>query len=963
MNRHIPNVVIQAPNSRPAPTVAPVQALGNEAGAKAMRKRIHGADTVKPPSPDIPVVEPMNVDDVVMEDNDAFVNENAAQSWVVKKPIYDFNLNSKKGKADMMTVLPSAVQLQLKQDFGKDDANHSFTNDATMRHAFLHLYFSDYLTDSDWHQLRRGMPVADRLGSIFDDYGQVDFRPLRDNFFPEGWEDATDFNEERSAQLTSCFLFYKGSAAAVVRYIGGPFVGAHRNVPEILNNIRGIVPDHIYDHVKRVYTVGAPVFCNDSSTDENLQTYSTYGNHATADKDVALLHKTLLKDEKRGHVMCLDPRLEEFVEHLHLCPIGLCDLEHKIKKPRFIYDASFHPTPTSQTCNDWTTKETEPDLEFPATFARFITWMWNMRISHPNEEIYPLDDDITAAFRSFCWHPSMVSMHGMKACNKLWLMVRLTFGDCSSPPNSEPVFIARREMAKHFFNMPDVVERAAKFMPKLTIIEPSLADIASIMRIPSDSHNPGVQRDVQRNHDADTPPYVHHVDDNLYGALRQRLLRAIAASILGLYSVMGDPVPTQPDPFSYEKFELTCNHLRKITGIMIDTRSMYLWLPQYKRDQIVDLLAEWLNKKDFLMLAGLELQGVLIDASRFNNWGRLRFFILQGVISKALRQRYHTLTRVCKQTEADVATKLAKYKVPPAVMKQLVRQGCDQVYAKYLYRSKDATTISERLHNELRTLHDYLADPTNPWRINIGHIIPRDYVSVNVGDASFFGVGFWSDQFRVICMIATCLSIRKRCYYGKDHAGRLSMNILEYVTSIFDYACSITILEHDTGATMREQLFPNGVPPMARILSSKDNRVSEAWIRKGATSAIQGQQLIRIMGALGNYSTTKQDGGHIKGTDNKAADMLSRPDKENGYRLDHAALLAHLDNTIATYPRFATYKVFMPSSNLFRAVAWALRPTDQVAATELTPPQLVQPFGRFMSIDEFRVSMEYLYDS
>jgi len=937
--------------------------LGNERGAEAMYERVHG-EGVTPPTADD--TTPMEVDPPTPPASVEIDNANAeiggsANSWVVREPVCKIKLNTKKGKEAMRLSLPSAVRTQLDQDFGKDDNNHSFTNDATFRHILLPLYSSNYLDDNEWFHLRMAVPCVERLGRLIDDVAEVDFRPLRENFFPDGWDTATDFNHERTRMLTACLLFYKGSVAALVRYVGGPFVGDHRDVPKILNNIRGKVPQHVYNDIERIFTTGAPTFCNASSTDENLQTYLKYGNHTSA-TDETIIRKTMLKDEKRGHVIMLDDRLTEFVLHAHVCPVALADLVHEIKTPRFIYDASFHPTPPSLTCNDWTNKSNEPELEFPAAYMTLLVWMWNMRISNPRKELYGLDDDVVAAFRTVCWHPNLVSMHGLRVLGHLWFMARLTFGDCSSPPNFEPIAIARRWMAKYYYNLPNVVELAAKHMPNIQVVTPSEADIASIMQIPPDSKNPGM---ISVNGQAaDTPPYVHHVDDNLYGSLEHNIHRAVAASILGLFAVVGEPVDTQPHPFSYEKFDLVCNHIRKITGVMINTRTMTLWYPDYKRKQLVDLLAKWIHKdfKKFTIKQALELQGVLMDASRFNTWGRVQFFILQNVISNCLRQRYHVALRYRKIDEEKVKKELESYRLTKADEKRFTRQGCNQLYAKYVYKHNHRTDVSKRLHAELKYLHDYLADFANPWQINIGHVIERDPVSRNVGDSSFHGVGFWSDEFKVICMLPTCASITHRCdNLNAKHASYLSQNTMEFITAVIDFACSVTILEHESCAEMRRVLFPNGVPPVPRVASLKDNRVSESWIKKGASGAIHGQQLLRINAEIGHDSSVKQDGDRIIGDDNHEADMLSRPDKPL-YRKDRDILLGHFEKILEKFPRFVNYKVFVPSSNLLDAIAWALRPKDQVDRTAIRPPPLVQPYGHFVTPDEYKVNVTFIYD-
>jgi len=882
-----------------------------------------------------------------------------ATSQVLAEATYNFNLRTKTGKEAMIASLPTDVQTKLQQPFGKDDIDHSFTNSVTLMHTFLPLHFSDFLDDSDWKRLYTTCTFAREFQTLLADYGSVDFTPLRTNFFREGWQDATDFDHDRSDMLTACVLFYRGDTASVVRYVGGPLVGDHRNWDDILNSIRGIVDNVTYNNIERIFKTGCPARCNATSSTRNLWDYLEYGNHSSATNNDAILHKTLLKDEKRGHTIMLDPRLIPFIQHLHVCPVGLVDLNHPIKSPRFIYDASFKPNPWNETVNTWTTKTTEPDLEFPQSFQRLLVWLWNMRISYPDEEIYPLDDDVTAAFRSLSWHPNMVSMHGMVVLDKLWLNCRLTFGDTTSPPNFEPVAIARRELAKHFYNLPNVEELAAKYIPNLDILLPSKADILSIMRIPPDSLNPGVQSTGSRA--AHTPPYVMHVDDNLYGALRKYLRRAIAASILALYHIAGFPVATQPDPFSYEKFDLTICNIRKLIGTMIDTRSMFLWLPDYKRLLIVALLAEWLEKDYFTIHEALVLQGTLMDASRFYRWGRINFFILSAVIRKAMSQKYEILRRGwAEERKKYWENKIANTALPTSQQKLLVAHCCDRDYARYMYFSNDRTRIGVRLNAEVQLFHDYMKDPANPWRINIGHMIPRDPVTVNIGDSSFYGVGFFSDELHTFCMIPTDSAIRRRCNLNSRHDEYLSQNVMEYITGVIDFAFSITFLEHLSCEEDRQRFFPNGVPPYPQTLSRKDNVTAEKWINAAASDSIQAQQLIRITGEMGKSTKVHQAANHIDGDDNDEADMLSRPDKPD-YRLDPDSLSAHLDATLAKYARFQQYKVFLPSSNLMDALHWALRPKSKIGKTEITPPQLAQPYGRLVTIEEFRVSMVFLH--
>ena len=933
-----PNACTQPPRPN-----ADDQETSNEHGAAAMRSLIgaHVDNVLHPMEEEEPMIP---ITSQVMRDT----------------PQLEFNLNNRKQRALMLKTLPTDVQLKLNQPFGKDDLSHSFTNEANFRTILLPLLFSDFLEDDDWNTLCQCNLAARNLQSLLDDYGTVDFRPLRTNFFRDGWQDATDFDYDRSAMLNACTLFYRGDIASVVRYVGGSFVGAHRDVDKILADIRPIVPEQVYKDVERIYRQGAPAHCCAESTDENYRDFLHYGNHESMIEDPALTKKTLLKDEKRGHIMMLDKRIRWHALRPHSCPVGIVDQNHPIKKPRFIYDASFLPHLWSHTINTWTTKETEPELEFPSALNEYLVWLWNMRITYPDEEIYPIDDDITAAFRTVCWHPNMVSMHGMVVLNLLFFMCRLSFGDTTCPPHWEPIAVARKHLARYFYDQPDTIERVKQFIPNLDIITPSAADIKSIMRIPRDSKNPGVIDPSTGK--AKPPPYVHHVDDELYGALARHIKRAIAASILALYTICGFPTATQPDPFSYDKFESAMTHQRKVTGIMVDTRSMYVWHPDYKRKHIVDLLHEWVveSRTHFTVRDALELQGTMIDASRWYRWGRIHTFILQSTIRQVLRAGYASLVRIRHLTEERVERELAKANLQPATIKKLKYTGCNKIYARYLYHTKTAIALTPRLRQELTILHDYMSDFTNPWRINIGHIIPRDHVAVNVGDSSHYGVGFFSDELRAFCMMPTSQRIRERTRLSSRNAAYVHQNVLEYITAVLDFACSITLLEHASCEALRQELFPDGIPPMPCILSMKDNTSAESWINKAASSSLQAQQIIRVMAEIGKSTNVHQDSAHIPSDENDGADTLSRPD-EPRYSLDHEALVAHLDHVLTKYPRFNTYKVFLPSNNLLSAITWALRPTDQLNVNQLTPPPVVQPYGTFITPAEFRVSIQILY--
>jgi hypothetical protein len=151
------------------------------------------------------------------------------------------------------------------------------------------------------------------------------------------------------------------------------------------------------------------------------------------DEDPAITYRTLLKESSRSQCVLFDNRMANFTLNCHMVPNGLIDLVHLSKKPRPIYDCSFHPKVRTSGINDWTKKETEPPLYFEKSFMNDLTFLYNMRISYPTDEIYAADDDVSGAFRHRKYHPNLVAMHSCTVLGRMVCVTGSTFGGSTSP--------------------------------------------------------------------------------------------------------------------------------------------------------------------------------------------------------------------------------------------------------------------------------------------------------------------------------------------------------------------------------------------------------------------------------------------------------------------------------------------------------------------------------------------------
>ena len=235
--------------------------------------------------------------------------------------------------------LPTRVQVMLDQPFGKDCLTQSFTTEACFRLVLLPLVRSRFLTPVDWQNLETASLYAFLLAQLLREYSQLDFRPLRG--FPTGWSTESEVNLQRQRMTTAAVLHWDGDLATVVRWIGGPHVAAHRDHHATLAKLEGVVEPEIISGLRRLWFFGAPAHCNGSASEANFQAFRRYGNHSTVLHDPFKTYQALVKDNKRGFCLTMDPRLVHFILHAHLTPQGMVDLNKIYKSPRPIFDSTF----------------------------------------------------------------------------------------------------------------------------------------------------------------------------------------------------------------------------------------------------------------------------------------------------------------------------------------------------------------------------------------------------------------------------------------------------------------------------------------------------------------------------------------------------------------------------------------------------------------------------------------------
>ena len=91
------------------------------------------------------------------------------------------------------------------------------------------------------------------------------------------------------------------------------------------------------------------------------------------------------------------------------------------------------------------------------------------------------------------------------------------------------------------------------------------------------------------------------------------------------------------DPISWDKFDTTHGHIRRVVGWEFNTRDLTLGLPADKREAITEIVQSWLTRSKCTLLEAAELHDTLAHASQAYRPGRAMFFGFQNALRRAIR--------------------------------------------------------------------------------------------------------------------------------------------------------------------------------------------------------------------------------------------------------------------------------------------------------------------------------------
>lgn len=336
-----------------------------------------------------------------------------------------FTRNLQLSTAARLNEKDPRIVAKLDQPFGVENLTQCLYSTPSLHHILLPLWKSGFLVwcDVDWRSLCAAHYPARVLRELLQECGTVCFQPLRG--YPAGWESETVVNTDRVRMATAAFLHFNGSVADLVRWIGGPHVGAHRDHQAIFRRLESTSVDpHIIDDLRRILIHGVSGCCDASSTEEHFSACCCHcGNHSTLTEEPDKTLTVLVKDNQKGFTLRSDPRTVLLMPHCHLTPQGVMDLRSTFKSPCPVVDSGFRPHPWCFAINDWTDKVNGPPLTFATAEVELMIWLCNLCVTYPNKELHMAEDDVSGAFCFVkCPKPGLPSLESAEwaLCPQCW---------------------------------------------------------------------------------------------------------------------------------------------------------------------------------------------------------------------------------------------------------------------------------------------------------------------------------------------------------------------------------------------------------------------------------------------------------------------------------------------------------------------------------------------------------------
>ena len=810
------------------------------------------------------------------------------------------------------STLPSPLALY-RQEFGKPDSSHSFTQEACGETIMHFVFKSGFLNYSDTCKAHSVHPLWRHLDRSRQQLTSYDFTSLRN--INRVWATQTSIPPEKAKGMLACLLHYDLDVSLLMRYLGNNYTASHRKVGEIVEKIRPFVTPELIQHYIRVMTVGCPRHLVAETSRTNAVRYWRAGNNPSIRQKLDQVMKTMNKEEKNNFVIPLPGWTWRFIPHLFYTPQHILE---KVGKPdRQIFDAAFRHDANSIPINMMTSTSEGVELhcEFGDVLTRLLTRIWNLRITYPHHDVVLHANDVKSCFRQLKHHPDVMGAFSYILGDYLFLQCGLTFGADFSPASWEVIRRIVEQLAEGLFTDATLPAKHRKYLERLRWKKNLGQTNAKLAPAKADSINQGV---LDAKGQPVNTPHDLFVDDDVYAEVFQkgRIEQAIAASIEAIFILLGESdLVLRQDTVSFDKLEDTMvNWNNRILGRLINARSLTVATPsEYIRSTAELIRVRWHRRRQHFFISDIEtLTGQLGHISETAHWLRFLMPHIYASLTHALKASQNRLIRTSKDFRKLL--KLIKQnrsvstEPTPTCKTQLGREisYAQSVTAKAVHHSRSKYDFNPTLRIELHLIYQIFTSSWVDMTRPIGHMIKREPSAIGYSDSSLHAAGGYSLDMGFWWYIEWPPEVQShtlRFVKNDKHNTLISINVLEYAAGIINYIASMHFYT----------TCPNKSDPTPIVLLYDDNTASESWLMKGCKSSRIGRGLGRLQCSLMINSPVGLDVAHITTDENVIADRISRFKRETD-------ILSNISLLKQEFPQLISCRRFHPSAELSSAI-------------------------------------------
>ena len=807
--------------------------------------------------------------------------------------------------------------------FGRLSKRHNFRQEACFETTVLCLFKSEYLDDKSHRAVCDTHPLISHLSKMITQLKSFDFGSLRE--YNKNWATQTEIPKHKSITTLACLLHYDGRVSDVMRFSSNNYTAEYRTIRERIKKLEGLVEPDLLQRYYDVMTLGAPTEFTAETTRANAMLHLAHGNHPSIAKKIDQVKKTMNKEERNNFVIPFPNWMARFAVDIFFTPQHI--LEKLNKADRQIFDASRRFTPTSVPVNMMTSTKLgfELDCLFGDTFEKLLTRIWNLRITYPNQDIILHANDVKSCFRQLKHHPDVAGAFSYVIANHLYLQCGLSFGSDFSPQNWE---ICRRiieQLAEKLFDDDTLIEKHKKYLDQLQWGK-RLGKKANFSQAKACKIHKGV---LNKDGKPANTPHFYFVDDGLLGeiftACRNRILRAIAASIEAIFLLLGESdLDKRQDPISWDKLlEMVVNYCNIMLGHHVNTRKMIVSTPHDYLAQTLSMLEHWHKGRKTFTIPDIEpLIGKLGHMAQTIPWLKHLMGHLYTSLTSALSNSKKYLIHSSKHFR-DLL-KLIKHE-PDSVEDHMISTFAQGETARRVHKSKKQYSLLKTAKEELRIIKTAFLDPKINKYTPIAHLIKRTPDGSAAGDSCLDAAGGYSIdmEFWWYYEWPECIRSQTLRFIKNNKNGTLiAINCLEYASIIINYAASYHYWQTQNMRNHKEIEYPS-------VLILADNKSAESWTRKGCKNSLAGRALGRLQCALMMNSPVGIYTEYINTKLNCIADDISRIKKESN-------IIQSTPQLFQKYPSLGVCKRFHPSQDLILYI------TDALLSNQMMDPLTIR---------------------